>query len=284
VPATVGNGLSSRTVHEERADPQTYVIGDVHGCREELVAALRDAGLIDDDEAWAGGETRLWFLGDFVDRGPDGIGVINLVMRLSEQAEAVGGMVDTLLGNHEILLLGMKRFGDTNVPSDFGPRNFARSWELNGGLASDQEGLTDDHVEWLLDRPSLTIVDDHLLMHSDTVEYLEWGTTVEEINETIHDALHSDDISRWWDCWRRMTTRYAFRGPHGGDIAGELLNKLGGSRIVHGHSVIADQLGIPASEVDGPLLYADGKALGIDAGLFIGGPCLVVGLPLAEED
>ena len=48
---------------------------------------------------------------------------------------------------------------------------------------------------------------------------------------------------------------------------------------MHGHSVIADQLGLLPSDVDAPVLYAGGKALGIDAGMFIGGPCLVVRLP-----
>src|SRR5439155_16725976 len=122
----------------------------------------------------------------FVDRGPDGLGAIDLVMRLAAQAADVGGRVDTLLGNHEILLLGMHRFGDTEVPSDFGPRSFARSWEINGGQQSDQDGLTSEHVDWLVGRPVLTLVEDHLLMHSDTVEYLNWGNDIVEINAPVH--------------------------------------------------------------------------------------------------
>ncbi|MQA07328.1 MAG: serine/threonine protein phosphatase [Pseudonocardiaceae bacterium] len=259
--------------------PTCYVVGDVHGHRKELVEALRDKGLLDDADNWAGGEARLWFVGDFVDRGPDGVGVIELVMRLAEQAAEAGGEVDTLLGNHEILLLGMNRFGDTEVPSDFGPRSFARSWAMNGGLVSDQEALTAEHIEWLIERPMIALLDDHLLMHSDTTEYLTWGSTVEEINAAVREVLHGDDIVEWWECWRRMTTRFAFRGPHGEDEAGELLEQLGGTQIVHGHSVIADQLGILPAQVDEPFLYAGGKALGVDGGVFVGGPCLVVPLP-----
>jgi hypothetical protein len=41
-------------------------------------------------------------------------------------------------------------------------------------------------------------------------------------------------------------------------------------------------LGVPPALVEGPCLYADGKVLGIDGGLFVGGPCLVV--PLTEFD
>ena len=265
-------------------DVQTYAVGDVHGHRDELVDALRERKLVDDAGDWCGGKAQLWFLGDFVDRGPDGIGVIDLVMRLQEQAAEAGGEVQTLLGNHEILLLGMFHFGDAAVPSDFGPRSFARSWEINGGRVADQEALTDDHVEWLSTRPLVALAAGHLLLHSDTVEYLDWGDTAEEINETAQEILAGNDLASWWDLWRRMTTRYAFRGPHGDVVAGQVLEQLGGERIVHGHSVIADQLGIHPTQIEAPFLYAGGKALGIDGGLFAGGPCLVVQLPWEPED
>ncbi|MFI7676142.1 metallophosphoesterase [Actinophytocola sp. NPDC049390] len=264
--------------------PSTYVVGDVHGHLDELLAALADAGLVDDEANWSGGEDHLWFLGDFVDRGPDGIGVIDLVMRLSEEAAEAGGQVQALLGNHEILLLGMHRFGETEVPSDFGPRSFSRSWEMNGGQLTDQEAVTDEHIEWLTSRPAVELVGDHLLMHSDTLEYLVWGGDIEEINENIQDVLASDDIVEWWEVWRRLTTRHAFRGPNGADVATRLLTVLGGEQVVHGHSVIADQLGIAPSMVDSPYEYAGGKALGVDGGVFVGGPCLVVELPWSPPE
>jgi hypothetical protein len=265
-------------------DVPTYVVGDVHGHRDELADALRESKLVDDADDWCGGEAHLWFLGDFVDRGPDGIGVIDLVIRLQEQAEAAGGSVQALLGNHEVLLLGMYHFGDDDVPSDFGPRSFARSWEINGGQLSDQDALTDDHIEWLSTRPLVAHAADYLLMHSDTLEYLDWGDTEDEINETVQEILAGNDLAAWWDVWRRMTTRYAFRSRNGPEVADQLLAQLGGERIVHGHSVIADQLGIHPTQIEAPYLYAGGKVLGVDGGLFVGGPCLVVQLPWEPED
>ncbi|SFP47390.1 Calcineurin-like phosphoesterase [Amycolatopsis arida] len=261
-----------------------YVVGDVHGHRDELADALRERGLLDESDDWTGDAAHLWFLGDFVDRGPDGVGAIDLVMRLQRQAADAGGGVHTLLGNHEILLLGTHRFGDTDVPSDFGPRSFARSWEINGGQPADQEALTDEHVEWLTTRPLLAHAADHLLMHSDTLEYLHWGEDVAEVNATVAEILAADDLEQWWDVWRRMTTRYAFRGPRGPEAAEAVLDQFGGERIVHGHSVIADQLGIHPIQIERPYLYAGGRVLGIDGGLFVGGPCLVVELPWQPED
>ena len=251
------------------------MVGDVHGHLAELTRALHTSGLVDADGNWSGGEAELWFLGDFVDRGPDGIGVIELVMRLHEQS---GGQVDALVGNHEVLLLGMHRFGDENVPGAPTPRSFARSWLLNGGLRSDQDRLTDEHIDWLTTRRVLAEVDGHLLMHSDTLAYLEWGATIDEVNRAVRDVLRGDDLEQWWECWRKMTTRYAFRGPEGPAVVTELLEVLGGREVVHGHSVIADQLGVSPEQIDGPLRYADGKVLAVDAGLYSGGPCLVVRL------
>lgn len=256
------------------------MVGDVHGHLAELTRALHAQDLVDEAGDWVGGDAELWFLGDFVDRGPDGIGVIEFVMRLCEQS---GGQVNALIGNHEILLLGMHRFGDEHVPNAPTPRSFARSWLLNGGLRSDQDRLTDRHIEWLTSRPVLHRVDGHLLMHSDTLAYLEWGDSIDEVNAAVHEVLDGHDLDAWWECWRKMTTRYAFRGPDGGTVAADLLEVLGGAEVVHGHSVIADQLGVPPQEIDGPLRYADDKVLAIDAGLYSGGPCLVVQLDLQDE-
>ncbi|NEA34232.1 metallophosphoesterase [Streptomyces sp. SID13031] len=257
----------------------TYAVSDIHGHPGKLTAALQQAGLIDAEGNWSDQDVRLWFLGDFFDRGPDGVGVLALVRKLVAQAEAGRGEVRVLLGNHEILALGMRKFGGAFVPHEgITSRSFERSWALNGGQDRDQELLTDDDVAWLLDRPLLGLDADHLLMHSDTEEYLAWGDSIDEINAIVRTELHTDEITVWWEIWRRMTSRYAFRGEAGPVIAAELLERLGGRRIVHGHSIVADQLGIDPAYLTGPLLYADGLALGIDGGTFDGGPCLVVKL------
>ncbi|MFI6674036.1 metallophosphoesterase [Kribbella sp. NPDC050470] len=254
-----------------------YAVSDIHGHPEKLQASLQAAGLTDADGNWSAADARLWFLGDFFDRGPDGIGVLRIVRKLIEQAP--DDAIRVLLGNHEILALGMHKFGDLFVPHEgITTRSFERSWALNGGQARDQELLTDDDVEWLLDRPMLGLDAGHLLMHSDTMEYVEWGDTIDQINAAASADLHSDDIVVWWEVWRRMTSRYAFRGRSGPQVASIMLQHLGGHRIVHGHSIIADQLGIDPAYLTEPLLYADGLVLGIDGGAFDGGPCLVVEL------
>jgi len=256
-----------------------YVVSDIHGHVEHLVGALRRAKLLDSDRAWCGARARLTILGDFFDRGPDGIAVVDLIRRLQDEADSAGGRVDALLGNHEILALGMHRFGDRLVNSPFGGRrSFARSWLLNGGRLGDQERLTNQHIAWLSGLDAIVLAGRDLLLHSDTTDYLRWGDSVELINDAMHDALAGDDLERWWECWVRLTSRYAFADFDGEQEAVELLDQLGGERIVHGHSIIATLTGQDSRDVTGPLSYAGGRALAIDGGIYAGGPCLVVRL------
>src|SRR5579859_530990 len=124
-----------------------FVIGDVHGQLDKLIALLRGAGLADAKLSWAGRDATLWFIGDFVDRGPEGIGVIDLVMRLQREAPRARGFVGALLGNHDPLLLSAYHFSDTPISGPHG--TFKHDWEVNGGNAADLERLTEAHVEWL---------------------------------------------------------------------------------------------------------------------------------------
>jgi protein phosphatase len=83
------------------------VVGDVHGCREELVALLERLGyaLVRDgdgravDAAHPDGRTAV-FVGDLVDRGPDSPGVLRLVMGMVAAGHAL-----CVPGNHENKLI-----------------------------------------------------------------------------------------------------------------------------------------------------------------------------------
>jgi hypothetical protein len=269
-----------------------YVVGDVHGYLDELLAALAEQGLIDDKGQWAAGNTRLWFLGDFTDRGPDGIGVIDLVMRLSAEAAAAGGYCKALMGNHELLLLGARRFRDTPVNSGAGTATFQAAWLLNGGQKTDMERLQDVHLQWMSRLDAIEKEDAHLLMHSDTTAYLDYGSTIDDVNDTIHQILNRNDADECWDLFRKLTKRFAFRDEGGPEAVQELLSRYGGQRIVHGHSPIPYLLGDVGTEdasddeddtgpvVEGPHVYADGLAIAMDGGVTMAGKLLVVQLPL----
>ncbi|WP_329134071.1 metallophosphoesterase [Streptomyces sp. NBC_01476] len=275
----------------ERPGP-LYVVGDVHGYLTELLDALHEVGLVDEDGHWSAGSARLWFLGDFTDRGPDGIGVIELVMQLSAEAAAAGGYCRALMGNHELLLLGAHRFGDTPVNSPGGTASFLAAWRLNGGQPSDMERLEDRHLTWISRLDAAHLTDGHLLLHSDTTAYLEYGSSIEEMNDAVTGVLQRSDADECWDLFRKFTKRFAFRGDEGPTAARELLGAYGGTRVVHGHSPIPYLLGEVGGEyvavdgeeraqaVRGPMVYAENLAVAMDGGVTMDGRLLVAQLPL----
>jgi hypothetical protein len=274
----------------ERPGP-LYVVGDVHGYLDELLAALGERGLVDGEGHWSAGSARLWFLGDFTDRGPDGIGVIELVMQLSAEAAAAGGYCRALMGNHELLLLGAHRFGDTPVNSAGGTASFLAAWRLNGGQPSDMERLEDRHLTWISRLDAAHLTDGHLLMHSDTTAYLDYGSSIEEMNDAITGVLQRNDADECWDLFRKLTKRFAFRGDGGAEAAREMLGTYGGERVVHGHSPIPYLLGEAGGEsaqdgeergyaVSGPMVYANSLAVAMDGGVTMEGRLLVAQLPL----
>ncbi|MDH6226099.1 hypothetical protein M2169_003069 [Streptomyces sp. MJP52] len=289
--ATAAPAAAEAQAAGQPAPGPLYVVGDVHGYLDELLDALRDQGIVDGNGNWSAGNTRLWFLGDFTDRGPDGIGVIELVMRLSAEAAAAGGYCKALLGNHELLLLGAKRYGDTPVNSGAGTATFQAAWLLNGGQKADMERLQDHHLQWMARLAAMEEVDGHLLLHSDTTAYLEFGDSIQEVNDTVRETLTRNDPDEVWDLFRKFTKRFAFRDSGGVQAARELLDAYGGTRVVHGHSPIPYLTGEAGAEdgesghgrplIEGPHIYADGLAVAMDGGVTMAGTLLVRRLPLS---
>jgi len=95
-------------VHDRRELPGPFdLIGDVHGCREELEDLLATLGWVltegadgRAESARHPGDRTAIFLGDLVDRGPDTPGVLRLAMRM-----VVDGVALAISGNHEVKLL-----------------------------------------------------------------------------------------------------------------------------------------------------------------------------------
>lgn len=77
-------------------------VGDLHGDFNQSCAVLRLSRLIDNNNKWIGEDAYLVQLGDILDVGPDDILIVRLLMKLQKQAEARGGDVIQLLGNHEL--------------------------------------------------------------------------------------------------------------------------------------------------------------------------------------
>ena len=82
---------------------RVVAVADLHGDYERFVFILThpQIDLVDADLHWKGGRAHLVQLGDILDRGARAKDILDLLMRLEKEAAAAGGMVHTLLGNHE---------------------------------------------------------------------------------------------------------------------------------------------------------------------------------------
>lgn len=126
---------------------RSIVIGDVHGCLDELKLLVELLDLATED--------RLFFAGDLMDRGPDPVGCVRFVRQLGAQM---------VLGNHEEKHLRWRRHEDRRAadPSYKNPMRPFRDERLAQNAA-----LTAEDVAWLRSLPlTLEVASDWLLVHA----------------------------------------------------------------------------------------------------------------------
>jgi serine/threonine protein phosphatase 1 len=114
--------------------PLTFAVGDIHGCLDKLTRLFAAC------EAHAGARpARYVFVGDYIDRGPQSRGVIDLLMR--KQAAQPGTIV-CLRGNHEQMAIDAHA-SERAVPL----------WLANNGLSTLRnyggDRISDEHLAWL---------------------------------------------------------------------------------------------------------------------------------------
>lgn len=87
------------------APARMMVLSDIEGDFKAFKTMLVGGGVMDETFTWRFGNGHLVLLGDFFDRGLQVTECLWLVYKLESEAEAAGGKVHFILGNHEILNL-----------------------------------------------------------------------------------------------------------------------------------------------------------------------------------
>lgn len=180
---------------------RTLVIGDIHGCTTALKNLLAVVRPTHDD--------ILITLGDYVDRGPDSKGVIDILIGLESQTQ-----LKPLIGNHEILFLeamarkidtlGWLRVGGTETMQSYAPPEKPHdiAWHY----------VNAEHIEFLQNRCLRHFEDEHhLYVHANANAYFSL-------------ADQSDD----WLFWTRFDDAF----PH-----------VSGKKMICGHT--AQKSGMP---------------------------------------
>ncbi|ESL11025.1 serine/threonine protein phosphatase [Trypanosoma rangeli SC58] len=166
------------------AGRRIIAVGDLHGDLNQALSILHVTGLVDKRQHWTGKDAYLVQLGDVLDVGPDDFAIVRLLMKLEEEAQAEGGNVIQLLGNHEIRNL----LGDYNAVDR---ASLARS----GGKHGRTESLSNRTAlgMYLRTRKAIFHHKEFLFMHGGfstaTGRTINGIKAVDKFNAAMRDAL-----------------------------------------------------------------------------------------------
>lgn len=181
-----------------------WVIPDIHGCVNTLKQLVETCIQPDKDDS-------IYFLGDYIDRGPDGKGVIDYIMSFQNE----GYNIDYLIGNHEYYCMNAYEMDKKRW---FTKSSIHKEWERYGAKttlksfgARRPRDIEEKYIDWMKKGKYFIELDDYILVHAG-------------MNFNIPDPF-DDTMSMLW-------VR---------DFKVDML-KTGGKKIIHGHVPVEHSL------------------------------------------
>ena len=196
---------------------RVVALGDVHGSYDKMVILLQGTGMVDDQLKWIGGDQHLVFCGDLTDRGANDRHAMDLARRLQGEAEAAGGRVHVVLGNHEVMNLTRdRRYWNANLVDEFAKDETAAERQKalrafraaqSAAVSSVEEAFDEkfpagyfararafepdgEYGSWLLEMPTVVKVNGVLFLHGGlTRRVAELG--LDEINAQVTDNIRA---------------------------------------------------------------------------------------------
>lgn len=136
------------------ANERVFIIGDVHGCLVMLQSMLEKIN-------WRPERDRLVFIGDYIDRGGDSKGVIDLIIDLCRST----GRVHCLMGNHEGIFLDYLNGGDISPFLLNGGESTLNSYRKGRVLDSETQ-IPEDHICFLKSLDHYIELKDYYVVHA----------------------------------------------------------------------------------------------------------------------
>jgi len=277
VPRCIGNADSFGQGSENYCirppslnEPRIIAIGDVHGDINATKNALQLAGIIDDNDSWIGGETQVVQLGDQTDRGDTEREILDLFVKLEEEATSAGGSFHALNGNHEVLNVeldftyvtdgGWAEFSDVPYsPNDEQLMSYPEY--QRGRVAAFRPGGL--YAKILATRPIIFILNKNLFVHGGVLPgHLEYGieTINTEISEWMEGIGQEPNTEYIRDEDHPIWSRHYSDGPNDNDCAmlEHVLEETETDRMIVSHTIQWDE-GINSD--------CNGKVWRVDVGL-----------------
>lgn len=190
------------------------IVGDVHGCAEELRTLLERLGYAERGGVWRPPEGRtLVFLGDLVDRGPDSLATVEIARRM-----IAAGHAHMVLGNHDAKF--SRWLEGRKVKVRYGLEQTVREFEA---LPDDeQEELRPALIDFFWSRSSHLILDEGRLVVA---------------HAGLKEKLHGQDGSKVWAFCLYGDTDGGERDEYGLPIRHDWAAEYTGeAMVVYGHT------------------------------------------------
>ena len=176
---------------ETRIDGPAAVIGDVHGQTDKLKSILRRLADRDDfQDRW------IVFIGDFVDRGSDSKGTVDLVLDLfasHPKTTAVAGNHDFAMACALGILDGHAAWRDKWVDRYDSENTFLSYGCEHGDLATLQAAIPASHTDFLQSLPWVIEHPDYVFVHA--------GLDMNEQYAPQIEQLRQRDVKLEWPEW-----------------------------------------------------------------------------------
>lgn len=161
------------------------IIGDIHGHAHKLAALLHRLGYVQQSGVYRHPSRKAAFVGDFIDRGPQGVETVSIVRAMVEAGSAVA-----VMGNHEFNAIAWHT-PDAQTPGEYLRARYREPWgsrnrHQHAAFLTQVEtspALHAEVVDWFLtlplwlDLPELRLV--HACWHQ---PYIAW------LGERLHEG------------------------------------------------------------------------------------------------
>jgi cytochrome oxidase Cu insertion factor (SCO1/SenC/PrrC family) len=246
------------------------VLSDIEGNFDAIRKLLQANKIIDGNFNWIFGKGHLVFAGDMFDRGEQVTECLWLIYSLEEKAQAAGGNVHFILGNHEHMnLIGNIKYVQ---------QKYTDNAVLIGKTLPELYNENSELGRWLRTKNVIEKIGDLLFIHGGISRKLnQTPVTVTEVNQLARpyyaaykrdygderiNIILSDKIGPLW-------YRGYYQGGENADAENEIqqiidstLQKFNVAHIITGHTIVADTISMHfgGKVINTDTRHAEGKS------------------------
>lgn len=235
-----------------------FAISDIEGNYYSFVNLLIGNKITDEKLNWIYGNGHLVFNGDILDRGKYVTQVMWLLYKLEQEADAAGGKVHLILGNHEVMNLE----GDHRYVADKYV-NLAKQLNIS---EADFYNENNEMGRWLRSKNIIEKIGDDLFVHGGiSSTLLDKNLSIEEINKIAQDNyginLPNDlltnanlIIGTFGPLWYRgLVEDYTYYDKATDEEVDNFLDFYSSNRVIIGHTIVEEV----STDYDGKVVRID---------------------------